>query len=415
MNTTKHRPSVLAVLIMALGLITFATSSAHAQLAAGTTISNRASVSYLESADAVQSNEVQITVNLISGLAWLDGTLSPVTDTVGNGGAVSYTVDLHNTGNGTTTVSISDGTSQVAASLGAGIWSITPNNPALFGTVSSAAGVYDGGGNTTTIPVSYLDTDALTAGTTRVMIGATIYIVAAGSTASQLVVTGNATVAGAGVQIGEVRGITFSGTAGTLQGGDLDENHLHSMIATDDAGSGLNADGNTAATDTISSNGNNGAGTPWTTRVVAGALTVTKYSRNTTTPIVGATSISYDGQTYYQTGVRGNSGASPDTLEYLVVIANAGPGSATEVVMTDEISGFLTLTTTSVDIDTNGNGTFDVTDAVNNNAASVSGATLTVYAGTGGNVTTTTGGTIIAPLAPATTVVTAIRYRAVIK
>lgn len=411
MRIKKKHPSgiLFATLFMFATLLTFGADNAHATLAAGTTISNTASVTYAESIDPVTSNTVDITVNLVSGLAWIDSTLTPVTLTVGNGGTVSYTVDLHNTGNGTTTATITDGTNQ-AASLGAGSWSITNNNPTLFATVSSAVGVFAAG--TTAIPVSNLNTGALVAGTTRVMIGAVEFVVAAGSTATSLVVTGDATAVatGAGIQIGEVLTITFSGTAGTLVSPDLDENHLHSMTATDDVGGGLNSDGNPAATDSVSSDGNNGAGNPWYTRVVAGALTVDKYSRNVTDAnmnLSGASSILYGGATYYKSGIKGETG---DTLEYLVVINNAGPGSATDVTMTDAISTFLSLTTTSVDIDTDGNGAFDAADAVNNNLATYSAPTLTVYAGVGGDATTTLGGTITAAATKS-----AIRYRTVIQ
>lgn len=405
MNSKQQKPRgpFFATLITALALIVLTTGSAFAALSAGTTISNQASVTYAESAIAVDSNIVDVTVNLVSGLTWLDATLSPATDTVGNGGAVSYTVDLQNTGNGTTTATITDGTTQVLASLGAGSWNIAPNAPVLVGAISSGAGVL--GAGVTTIPVSNLATASLVVGTTRVLINGNEYIVAAGSTATGLVVTGDATAdaAAAGVQIGEVRSITFSGTAGTLVDPDLDENHVHAMTATDDVGGNLNSDGNPAATDIT---------TAWNTRVVAGALTVAKYSRNVSNAVVGVTSIVYDGNTYYQSGVTGNSafGAVPaDTLEYLVVISNAGPGSATDVQMSDAISTFLALDTASVDIDTDGDGTFDVVDAAANDAAGYSAPTLTVYAGVGGSLTTVTGGSVAAAA------VTAIRYQAAIQ
>ncbi len=414
MNTMqqKRRGSFIATLIMAFGLIALTSGSALAALSAGTTISNQASVTYAESLIAATSNTVDVTVNLVSGLAWIDTTLTPVTLTVGNAGAVSYTVDLHNTGNGTTATTISDGTTQ-AASLGAGTWNIAPNTPTLVGTISSGAGVF--GAGVTTIPVSNLATGTLVVGTTRIMIGAGTYLVAAGSSATQLVVTGDASanVGAAGVQMGEVRSITFSGNAGTLVSPDLDESHSHAMTVTDDVGGGLNIDGNAAASDTVNSDGT----TSWTTRVVAGALTVLKYSRNASNAVVGATSIIYDGNTYYQTGVTGNSafGATPaDILEYLVVISNAGPGSATDVTMTDAISTFLALDNTSVDIDKNGDGDFadaGETDAINvaNDGATYAAPNLTVYAGVGGVASTSTGGSVAAAA------VTAIRYQATIQ
>lgn len=396
-------------LILALAMITLGAGSSFAALTAGTSISNVATVSYNEG-PPVSSPPVVVTVSLVGGLAWIDTSLTPVTLTVGSGGAVSYTADLQNTGNGTTTVSITDGTTQVAASLGAGTWAIAPNNPTLYGAISNAAATNDG--TNTTIPVDYHNVGALTAGD-RVMFGATATTVVSW-TANTLVVAGVHAI-GAGTQIGEIVSVTFSGNAGTLVAPDLDENHLHAMTATDDVGTGVNADGNPAASDTINSDGTN----PWYTRVIAGSLTVLKYSRNATSAAgnpAAVADITYAGVDYWLIGVKGTSAygaATADTLEYLVVISNAGPGDATDVQMTDAISAFLALDTTSIDIDKNGDGDFGdagETDAIANDGATYAAPNLTVYAGVGGVASTTTGGTITAAAAQS-----AIRYQAAIQ
>jgi hypothetical protein len=78
------------------------------------------------------------------------------------------------------------------------------------------------------------------------------------------------------------------------------------------------------------------------------SLTVTKYVRNVTAAVVGATSITapagIGGATYYQTGVTGKP---TDVLEYLLVIANPGLGSATVVVATDPVPIYTTLLSSS--------------------------------------------------------------------
>ena len=405
--TKKHflrSGPLFGIIAVALIWVASAATPADALVAAGTSIDNQATVSYAEGAD-VPSNTVSTTVNLVSGLAWDDISLTPVTQSTGSGGAVTnYTADLLNLGNGTTVVSISDGTTQdVPANLTAGAWVIAPNNPTMIGTVSDAAATNDG--TDTTITVSNLDNATIVNGTTQVHIGGATgtYYTVLSSSATQLVVSGVVAVP-AGTQIGEVVTVTFNGTAGTLQNASLSQLHLHAMNATDDAGGGLNGDGNAAATDIINSDGTN----PWQTNVVSGVLTITKYVRNVTSPVVGATPLAYGGSTYYQSGVTGDS--TTDTLEYLLVIANAGPGDATDVTVTDDISTFLSFVSGSVDIDTNGNGVFDLIDAEANDAAAIAGTVLTVYAGVGGTAAGTTGGTITAVAASS-----AVRFQAAIQ
>ncbi|MBE0500776.1 MAG: hypothetical protein IBX47_04970 [Desulfuromonadales bacterium] len=402
----KKSGPLLGIIAAALIWVASAATPADALVAAGTTISNQATVSYLEGADA-NSNIVNTTVNLVSGLAWDDTSLSPTTQSVGSNIAVSnYTADLLNLGNGTTVVTISDGTTQnVPANLTAGAWVISPNNPTLIGTVSSAAAT-DNGTNTT-IPVSNLNNATIVNGTTQVHIGGATgtYYTVFSSSQTELVVVGVVAVP-TGTQIGEVITVTFNGDAGALQNSSLSELHLHAMTATDDIGGGVNSDGNPAATDTISSDGTN----LWQTSVIAGALAITKYVRNVTTGNAGTgAAFAYDGFNYYLTGVTGNS--TTDTLEYLIVISNAGPGDATDVTVTDDINPFLTLTTTSVDIDTNGDGIFDRVDAVNNDGASITGTVLTVYAGVGGTAAGTTGGAIVFDATPTS----AVRFQAAIQ
>ena len=409
----KKSGPLLGIIAAALIWVASAATPADALVAAGTSIDNQATVSYAEGAD-VSSNIVSTTVNLVSGLAWDDASLTPVTQSTGSASTLpsSYTADLVNLGNGATTATVTDGTTQnVPANLTAGSWTINGvASPSILlgGTVSSAIAVF--GGVNTDIPVSYVDLAALIAGdTVRIGgIGGNDYVVAAGSTATNLVVVGDATadVGAAGVQIGEVSNVTFTGTTGTLQNSSLSQLHLHAMTATDDVGGGVNSDGNPAATDTISSDGTN----PWQTSVIAGALAITKYVRNVTTGNAGTgAAFPYDGSNYYLTGVTGNS--TTDTLEYLIVIANSGPGDATDVTVTDDINAFLTLATTSVDIDTNGDGTFDRADAVNNDGASITGTVLTVYAGVGGTAVGTTGGTIVFDATPTSVV----RFQAAIQ
>ena len=87
----------------------------------------------------------------------------------------------------------------------------------------------------------------------------------------------------------------------------------------------------TTVTATMGASSGNGT---VTTNALSGHLTVDKYVRNVTTPVVGTTSASYGGNTYYKTGV---SGKPTETLEYLLVITNNGTGGATAVTATDAV------------------------------------------------------------------------------
>jgi uncharacterized repeat protein (TIGR01451 family) len=164
---------------------------------------------------------------------------------------------------------------------------------------------------------------------------------------------------------------------------------------------------------TASMGGVNGTGTV-TTNAAAGALTVSKFVRNNTVPVAGATLKSYGGNSYYATGVNGKP---TDTLEYLIFIKNTGTATATNIVVSDHIPEYTTYQAASVamGIDSNFDGAIDIsytmggagdTDADSEGAGKIvwldSGGTqpvLNVYAGqdapgtaVGGNDTTKTGG-----------------------
>lgn len=385
----------LAILVMSAMLMP---GSAHANTAAGTTVTNSVTVDYDDAGGNAQTQvtaSVDVTVSLVGGVSW---GAAPAGQNANSAAALpaAYTITLQNTGNGSDTFTITDGTSESSGNLTAGSFTVTPDEDGgtagvqviLFGTVSSGAGVFAAG--ETTIPVGNLTLGDLVVGTTQVDIGGTLFTVAAGSGANQLVVTGDASalVGGAGVQIGEVATLTYNGTVGTLTGAGP-ETHDHDLTAT-----GLAQDGNAAATATSAT---------WQTTVSGAVLTVAKYVRNASNasgnPGAGGTLI--NGSTYYTTaeGVTGNPG---DTLEYAVVITNTGGGLATDVRFNDTLSSFTTYVAASTQLDTNGDGTYDV--AVGSGGETegteaggkivVVGSTITVYAGTGGDENVPSGGQI---------------------
>lgn len=399
-----------SLLLLSLAVL-LAPGTAQASTAAGTVLTNSVTVNYDDQGGAAQTPvnaSVNVTISLVGSVAW--GS-APAGQNAGSGGALpgAYSLTLRNTGNGSDTFTITDGTTQSSVNLTAGTIAVTA--PAdedaaagyqlkLFGTISSGAGVF--GGVTTAIPVGNLTVADLTAGVTTVRIGAGTYTVAAGSTATSLVVTGDASanVAAAGVQIGEIVTVSYNGSAGTLSGGTTSATHNHSLTST-----GLSQNGNPAATATV-----NG----WATTVQGATLTVNKYVRNLlnangNTGGAGATAIN-GGATYYTGGVTGNPG---DTLEYAIVIANSGGGNATDVVMEDTLPPYTNYVASSIQVDTNGDTTYDVTlpgsdteahDQVGgivetNTGVAATTAKIKVYAGTGGSETAVggyggTGGTV---------------------
>lgn len=382
-----------------------------AATAAGTSLDNTVTVNYKDASNVAQTavtSSVSVTVNLVGGVSWGTVSANQATDSgVALPGA--YSVTLSNTGNGSDTFTLTDGTTQ-PGTLAAGTWTILPADEdgvtaghqiTLFGTISSSA-TWTVAAGTTTIPVGNLTVADLVAGTTKVSIGGTLYTVAAGSTATQLVVTGDASAAAAaGVAIGEQVTVTYNGTAGLLTAGTVSADYTHNLTATglDTTATG----GNASATATTAN---------FVTTVNGASLLVTKYVRNITNAngnVAGATPIVINGNTYYRTGVTGDP---TNVLEYAVVINNAAAGQAKSVVLTDTVSAFTTLSVDATlkfasavpDITSpivgatfdKAIGTAGETGAAADGAIVANAATgdLTVYVGTGGSDTTLIGGAI---------------------
>ena len=118
------------------------------------------------------------------------------------------------------------------------------------------------------------------------------------------------------------------------------------------------------------------------------ALTVTKYVRNVTTPNTDGlgTSITFDGNDYYDSGVNG---APAETMEYLVVIENPPTyAQADNIVVSDPVPLFTTYVANSIQMDVNGGGVTAYADTADNgDAAETDGTTIYVYAGAGGDDT----------------------------
>lgn len=186
-----------------------------------------------------------------------------------------------------------------------------------------------------------------------------------------------------------------NGTAATVNPADLIQEkatfYLH--ITTGSAAATASITTNINARD----NGSQAAATAnsqTVVNIVVPSLTVTKFVRNVTTPVVGGgttVSINNDGSgpyTYYTSGVSGKPG---ETLEYLIRITNGvGAGTAKGVKISDPIPQFTTYTAASMRLDP-GTGTWGaLNDNLNGADAGEwdsTGKVIYIYAGSGGTDT----------------------------
>jgi uncharacterized repeat protein (TIGR01451 family) len=401
----------VALLMMAMGGGMFS-HLAQANTSAGTILRNSVTVDYTDVNSVAQTQEtasVDVIVDLVPVVAW---GVAPSDQTVQSGQSLpsAYTITLSNLGNGSDTYTITDNTSESCTTGSLGVESFGFTTPVTLGaTVSSGAGVF--ASPNTTIPVSNLVAAHFAATDTVIIAGNSYVVVSAtsdgdGTTPDSLVVVGDAStdVAAAGVQIGER--ITFSyggsGSAGTLSAGATGCEHAHELVADGTLATG----GNTDAQDTV-----NG----WSTFVEGVQLSVVKYVRNVTDNAKnsGLVAITYDSVDYYTSGVSGNPG---DDMEYLVVITNGSAGTANNVEFNDTLPSFTTYTVSSLEVDTDGDEIFDVVLPADETEAdgeggivTQSGQSIQVFAGTGGDEDTNTGGTVT-NLASAPNNKTAVKY-----
>jgi len=384
-----------AALLIAMGT-TLTTQPLQADTAAGTVLTNSVTVDYNDAGGTAQTQltaSVDVTVALVPVVAW---GAAPTGQTTSSGGTLpaTYSINLTNVGNGSDSYNITDTTIQTCTVGALSAESFAFTTPLTLGaTVTAAAASFDG--VDTTIPVSNLVVADFADGDTVVISdGATTFtVVGAKVSATQLAVSGDQTAAfnAAGLQVGERVSYSYgaTGTAGTLSGGATTCDHEHTLTA-DGTQAAANG-GNAETQDSV-----NG----WVTTVNGVTLAVAKYVRNVTTASrnTGAVAVTYGGVDYYAAGVLGNPG---ETLEYLVVITNGSAGDSTGVEFNDTLPEFTTYTTSSIAVDTNGDETFDVTLPGSETEAdgeagivTQTGQAIQIFAGTGGNENTDTGGSI---------------------
>lgn len=384
----------LAVVTM-LGGGFLAGSQAWANTAADTTIRNVVTVNYADANNNAQtaiSAQVDVYVNLVKAAPTLTLT-SASTVTIDQSQTAAYTYLLTNNGNGIQSFDVTNALTPSAGVASASA-SYAPAGSIKLGASTIATGVTIAAAGTTTITVPADNTsdasiNGITAGSTVVISGQVYTVSSIGAdTASPgtttITVNGNGTASAAlaaGTLISGRTTVTVTINPGADSNAAIDQTIADVTAANDHTTTAL-VSGNTSTTTTVAGVG----------------LSVIKYVRNITHPIVGGGAVTWPaagGNTYYASGVNGNPG---DTLEYMIVVSkSASASSAKNVIVTDNIPQFTSYVTGTMKIDNGAGFSAALTETADADAATyVGGATpqVTFYAGAGGTGSPAKGGTI---------------------
>lgn len=372
----------------------------YASTAANTVITNTVTVNFANAANVAQTavtDSVSFTVNLVPAAPTLvaGADIDPTTE----GTANSITFTITSNANGPDQYNLTDDITDTDINAPTGV--SFPANVTLGGTTLATALLGDNTENTLTVPYDGTD-DSVVNG---IAVGDIIVIdgdeyevdsidESTGSTTNTVTITLTTNVdnSSAGVAVGTIIGErqTFDvdlTTGTTIVAPNAFGTHGVEITATSDT------DGAYTAADSA------------TIYVRKPVLAVTKYVRNATpgstfNPGAGGTDIG--GTLYYTSGVTGNP---TDIMEYVIIVDNtaSGAGVANNIVVSDPIPMFTSLTTTSVyliDASTTAvdsvafpGAALDVTE--NGDAAEEDSGTLYIFAGDGGVDTSAgTGGTL---------------------
>jgi uncharacterized repeat protein (TIGR01451 family) len=372
LQRTGLRP--LAAAILAAGTLAGA-GQALASTAADTTIRNTVTVNYADAAGTAQTAltaQVDVTVNLVRSSPLLSAPLDQTTDSATN---AVYAYTLTTTANGIATYNLTTPLSQSAGISGSTAGTLPAS--VTLGATTVAAGTTIAASGTTVLTVPRDNTsdgsiNGLVANDWVVIGGQLFQITAVGAdTASPgtttITVNGNGTALAvtAGLLVAEQQSFTMTVDPGPVSApGDQ-------TITVD-----------TTATDSVNATYTAADQTITTVRNVN--LTVQKLVRNVTTGAAGTgTAVSFNGSSFYATGVTGNP---TDTLEYLIVVSNAaGAANATNVRISDQLPPFTSYVPGSMRVENGGTLSAALNDSgADGDAAEFGGTAVYFYLGTGG-------------------------------
>lgn len=369
MKTYTNRPPgflklAATAIIGFVASVVFVQGNAFATTAANTVISNIATVSWEDSNNLNPTSttaSVDVTVNLVEATPTLS---APGDQSVDSNNSVDYTYTITSNANGVDTYNLTSSQTGTTGTITGNVTVFRDSGDTTDITsidlgATSVAAAAAGGATAITVPAdgaSDASINGIEAGDTLV-IGGNTYTVSSitdNATGTSTINLSAGLVAGVsvGAQIGEQAQFIFRVTpTATVDGSTVDN-----AVSAQDV-----ANVQAAATDT----------TTTTVNYSAPNITVTKYVRNVTNAAGnsgGAGAQSINGATYYTSGVTGNP---TDTLEYVIVVSNAGgAGSAANVVISDPIPAYTTYVGSSMDYDNHtaitGSGAWtSVTDAEN--------------------------------------------------
>lgn len=406
--------TAVAVTVFSLAMLAAPASAALQGSAGNTIIRNRVSVAYNDAGGAAQT-AVTATVDITVTTVNVAPTILTVTPSPGSTGATGatqvYAVEIvtNSNGPGTITLAGADGSATnialsvttpavqapgfvflgatildptdakigVAQNVAAG-GSITFNIPNDGGVPSDSATTGGATGNGIVNALTSGDSVYIYDGTTYrgkfTVTAVTDNAVGAGTTAAFSTITLQNSTAGAiaftpayGWMIVETKSLNVTVTQGTVTVPSNPASWVTTLTGT--------------------MGGQNGSNTV-TTNATSGLLTVTKYVRNVTLPVVGGVPvtppINGGAATFYQTGVSGKPG---DIMEYLYVINNTGLGTVKAVVATDPVPTYTTLHSSSAAYGVDNSGGATGTFAIARRTGNSTDQSLKVDNSTGNNAT----------------------------
>lgn len=378
LNRTNLRPLYAAVL--AAGALAGA-GQAFATTAADTTIHNQVTVNYADAAGTAQTAltaQVDVMVNLVRANPILSAPADKTTDSATNA-VYSYTIT--NAANGVATYGLSAPLAQ-SAGISASTATTSVASVTLGATtVASAVTINAAGSTVITVPqdnTSDASINGLSVNDIVVISGQVFQVTAIGADTS-----------GAGTTTITVNG---NGTALTATAGTLIAER-QSFTMTVDPGP-VTATGNqtvtttTTATDSVDNTKTSNDVTVTTVNNVS--LAVQKLVRNINYAAgaggnaAGVGGVTYNGNTYYVSGVTGNPG---EVLEYMIVVSNAtGAADATGVKIADPIPPFTTYKPNTMQLSNDATAPAVLNDSgADGDAGETDGISVFFYPGSGGS------------------------------
>lgn len=378
------------LLLMTLALAA-SPGSVWAVTAANTQIVNQAQLSYNDGTGIqVKTASVTVTVSLVPSAPVIVAVGAPYSTNYATGATLTDTFTIISTSNGPDTYNLSAGTGTQVNNSSTGTAVLASGSSITIGATVTV------GTSTTTVLTVPADgvNDGLVNGIAagdKVLIGgfggtertvqSVVDNVNGTSTITLTVALGSAPAAG--VLVAGEKNVTVTDSAGTIVTPGVSvlvPAHITALSNTDNSKT------------TTSSDSQN--------TYYSGLAGITKYVRNVTTPIVGGTSASYGGNTYYVTGVTAKPG---EVLEYMLVCNNSGTGPVTASVVTDGLAtsyvafqtGEYTGGKDITYVDATGTPSY-LTAAAGDDAGLYVASTLTVNVGTGAGIPPAAGGTLAA-------------------